>query len=434
MLRPTRRAFLASSALLASGGLRPPRARAADLPTTGVADPALAPFDKLLTEFVIEQRMPGAAVAVAHGGKLVCARGFGYANVEKRIPVQPDSPFRIASVSKPITAVAVMVLAEQGKLELGEPVLKYVKLKPAVPAGGRFDRRWEKVTVRQCLQHTGGWDRARRGGYDPIGIPGRVSRALGLKGPPKPEDIVRYMMGQPLDFDPGEKMAYSNLGYLVLGRVIEAVGRAKYEPWVKKNVLAPVKAGGMSLCKAAPERRPKGEVRYYDSQKRTGPCLYPPHTGEQVPLPDGAENIEGFESHGGWVASAVDLVRFASAFDYGRKSPLLSDASIKAMWARPEGAAGYDADKKPKPAYYGCGWMVRPGGGPGRANTWHNGLMSGTSSLLVRRWDGLNWAVLFNTDANPQGKFPASLIDGSMHAAADAVRQWPDADLFEKFK
>jgi N-acyl-D-amino-acid deacylase len=434
MLRTTRREFLASSAFLCAGSVRPPLAGGADVTATGAADPNLAPFDKLVSEFVSEHNLPGAAVAVTRGGKLVYARGFGYANVEKKLPVQPDSLFRIASVSKPITAVAVMMLAQQGKLKLDDPALKYVKLEPALPAGGEFDKRWEKVTVRQCLQHTGGWDRDRKGGFDPIAMPRQISRALGLSGPPSPDDIVRYMMGRPLDFDPGAKMVYSNLGYLVLGRAIEALTKTKYEPWVKKNVLAPVKAAGMSLGKGLPEKRAKGEVLYYDSKKRTGICLYAPRAGGRVPLPDGAENIEGFEAHGGWVASAVDLVRFASAFDYGRKSPLLSEASIKEMWARPEGAAGLDAGGKPKAAYYGCGWSVRPVGSTGKANAWHTGLIPGTSTLLVRRWDGLNWAVLFNTDAAPDGKQPASLIDGPMHAAADAVKKWPAADLFEKFK
>jgi N-acyl-D-amino-acid deacylase len=433
MLHPTRRAFLASSALLATGGVSPPLG-AAEVPVTGAADPALAPFGKLLTEFVTEHKLPGAAVAVTRGGRLVYARGFGHANVEKKLPVHPDSLFRIASISKPITAVAVMMLADHGKVKLGDPVLKYVKLKPAVPAGAQFDKRWEKVTVRHCLQHTGGWDRSRKGGFDPISIPRRISQALDLSGPPTPDDIVRYMMGRAIDFEPGTKMVYSNLGYLVLGRVIEAVTGQKYEPWVKKNVLAPVRAGGMSLGKALPEERPKGEVHYYDAEKRTGGCLYPPRAGQQVPLPDGVENIEGFEAHGGWVSSAVDLVRFASAFDYGRKSPLLSANAIKEMWARPQGAAGHDAGGKPKAAYYGCGWNVRPVGNTGKANTWHNGLIGGTSTLLVRRWDGLNWAVLFNTDSNPKSRQPASLIDGPMHRAADAVKEWPDIDLFARFK
>jgi N-acyl-D-amino-acid deacylase len=377
--------------------------------------------------------LPGAGVAVARHGKLVYARGFGFADEEKKAPVQPDSLFRLASISKPITAAGVMLLVEHEKVKLDDPVLKYIKLKPAVPPGGSFDKRWEKVTVRQCLHHTGGWDRDKKsgfdkGGFDPIGVPGRISRALSLNGPPTPDDIVRYMMGHPLDFDPGAKMVYSNLGYLVLGRVIEEATGQKYEPWVKKHVLAPVKATGMALGRGVPEKRPKAEVHYYDSKARKGPCLYPPRTGQQVPLPDGAENIEGFEAHGGWVASAVDLVRFASAFDYGRKSPLLAAETLKEVWARPGGAAGFDANKKPRDVYYGCGWEVRPVGNAGNVSAWHSGLISGSSTLLVRRFDGLNWAVLFNTDADADGKRPADLIDEPMHAAADAVKKWPEGD------
>jgi len=431
MPRPSRRAFLASAGTIAATGGFGPSLHGAEPPATGAADPNLAPFDKLFHEFLAEHKVPGAGVAVTRNGKLVYARGFGFADVEKKAPVQPDSLFRIASVSKPLTAVGVMQLVEQGKVKPNDPVLKHIKLKAAVPTGGQFDPRWEKVTVRQCLQHTGGWDRDKKGGFDPIGVPGRITRALTLNGPPTPDDIVRYMLGQPLDFDPGEKMVYSNLGYLVLGRVMEAVTGQGYEPWMRRHVLAPVKANDMALGKGLPEKRARAEVRYYDSKERKGTCLYPPRAGQSVPLPDGAENIEGFEAHGGWVASAVDLVRFAAALDYGHTSPLLSAESIKEMWARP---AGLEPNKKPKDVYYGCGWSVRPVGNTGKANTWHSGLISGASTLLVRRWDGLNWAVLFNTDATGKGEQPVNLIDGPMHAAADAVKKWPGGDLFEKYR
>lgn len=420
----TRRAFLASAALAATGGFRSPlRGEEANL----------APFDNLLAQFVSEHRLPGAAAAVTRGGKLAYARGFGFADLDRRILMRPDALFRTASVSKPITAVAVMLLVDRGKVRLDEPVRSYLKLTPAVPAGETFDLRWERVTVRHCLQHTGGWDRGAKGGFDPIATPGRITKALALDGPPSPDDVVRYMLGRPLDFDPGSRMAYSNLGYVVLGRVIEAATGQRYEPWVTHNVLGPCGAGGMLLARAAPEKRPPLEVKYHDSYRRTGTCLYPPRAGQRVPFPDGAENIEAFEAHGGWVSSAVDLVRFASAFDYGRKSPLLSEAAIKEMWARPDGSAGYDADKKPLAAYYGCGWMVRPVRG-GRANTWHNGLIAGTSTILVRRHDGLNWAVLFNADSTATGEQPSGLIDGPMHGAADAVKTWPADDLFDQFK
>ncbi len=411
-MTPSRRAFLASVVAL-TGGVRSPL-RAAD---------DLAPFDNLLAKLLVDHKLPGAAVAVTRGGKLVYSRGFGYADAETRRLMKPDALFRVASISKPITAVAVMLLVDRGKVKLDAPVMSYLKLRPA---GAEFDPRWEKVTVRQCLQHTGGWDRDAKGGFDPIGTPGRITRALELVGPPAPDDVVRYMMGRPLDFDPGLRYAYSNLGYLVLGRIIETVTGQRYEPWVLLNVLGPCAAGGMLLARALPEKRPAAEVRYHDSRPRTGECLYPPRAGQKVPVPDGAMNIEAFEAHGGWVSSAVDLVRFASALDSDRKSPLLSADALKEMWARPAGAAGFRITGQPRASYYGCGWSVRPVGDTGKANAWHTGLIPGTSTLLVRRHDGLNWAVLFNTDANEKGEQPAGLIDGPMHTAADAVKVWPE--------
>jgi N-acyl-D-amino-acid deacylase len=160
-----------------------------------------------------------------------------------------------------------------------------------------------------------------------------------------------------------------------------------------------------------------------------------PRQGEMVPLPYGGENLDAFEAHGGWIASAIELVRFASAFDDPDRCPLLSPASIETMWARPPGASGFEPDGKPRAAYYACGWNVRPVGADGRANTWHGGLIAGTSSLLVRRYDGLDWAVLFNTDSAvpPDRSTLASLIDPRLHQAARAVFTWPEEDLFPRF-
>src|SRR4051812_36316714 len=123
----SRRAFLTSAAALPVC-LHTRLAKSAELPVTGAADPNLAPFDKLMTGFVAEHAIPGASLAVTRNGRLVYARGFGYADVENKTPVEPGALFRIASVSKPITGVAVMHLLDAGKIKLDDPVLKYVTL------------------------------------------------------------------------------------------------------------------------------------------------------------------------------------------------------------------------------------------------------------------------------------------------------------------
>lgn len=400
------------------------------IPITGVANADLQPFDKLMTSFVEEHKVPGASLAVTRRGKLVYARGFGYADVDKKEPVRPDSLFRIASVSKPITAVAIMRLVEKGKIGLDDKVVDHMHLTPFLADGAKPDPRWKQITVRHCLQHRGGWDRKKS--FDPIGRAWDIAKALGIKPPVRPLHVVRWMMGQPLDFDPGERMAYSNLGYLVLGRIIEAATGRKYEEVVKKEILAPLGIKEMKLGRALIENRHQGEVHYYDARKRMGPALYPPRVGQRVPAQYGADNFEAYEAHGGWIASAVELVKFASAFDDLSRCPILGAKAIREMWARPAGPAGNDGDGQPKATYYGCGWNVRPIGNMGQSSDWHTGYIGGSEALLVRRWDGLNWAVLFNTNGDPQGKSLANSIDAGVHEAADAVKKWPEQDQFDR--
>ena len=400
-------------------------------PVTGTAHPDLAPFDILMTSFVEQNKVPGASLAVTRGGKLVYARGFGFSDVENKEAVLPESLFRIASVSKPLTAVAILQLAEKGKLKLDDLVMDHLKVKSVAYPNSKFDERWKKITIRHCLQHTGGWDRDKS--FDPIVRALAIAKALKIEPPVGPDHLVQYMLGQPLDFDPGESYAYSNLGYLVLSRILETITGQKYEAHMKKVVLEPLGIKKARLGRALAENRAKGEVKYYDAKNRMGPGLYPPMLDKQVPIQYGASNLEAYEAHGGWIASSVELVKFASAFDDSQKSPLLSAKSIAAMWAAPTGEPGHDKDGKPKASFYGCGWQVRPIGTAGKANTWHTGYIPGSEAILVRRSDGLNWAVLFNTANNPDGKSLAGLIDGKVHEAANEVKRWPTVNLFAKY-
>ncbi len=409
---PTRRTFLASAAgLFASQAFAQTDAK------------GLEPFDKLMEAFLADNKVPGAALAVARGGKIVHARGYGFADVEAKEPVKPDSLFRIASVSKPITAVAVMQLLERGRLELEDPVLDLMGLQPLLADGAKADERWQKITVRHCLQHTGGWDRDVS--YDPIVKAWDIAKAFGAKPPVTPEHVVRYMMGKPLDFEPGERYAYSNLGYLVLGRIVEKLGKKPYEQYIQEKVFKPLGITTARLGKALVENRAKGEVRYYDSRKGTGRCLYPPKLGETVPTVYGAMNLEAFEAHGGWIASAIDLAKFAAAFDDPKSCPILGSKVIEQMGARPPGKPGTDSKGQPRTSYYACGWQVRQVGGPGRANYSHSGYIPGTEAILVRRQDGLNWAVLFNTNNGADGKSLAGKIEAKVHDTANEVKDWP---------
>jgi N-acyl-D-amino-acid deacylase len=187
----------------------------------------------------------------------------------------------------------------------------------------------------------------------------------------------------------------------------------------------------MRLGRAQLQDRFSGEVAYHDTRKRVGPCLYPPRLREPVPLPDGADNFEMYEAHGGWVASAVDLLRFARGFDTSVRSPVLSASSMGTLLARPDGPAGYEADGRPRGHYYACGWRVRPNGTGGRANVWHMGTVWGASAMLVRRGDGISWAALFNTDSTPSGTKLPDALDDRFHEAADRVNEWPEGERLD---
>jgi N-acyl-D-amino-acid deacylase len=237
-----------------------------------------------------------------------------------------------------------------------------------------------------------------------------------------PEAIIRYMLRRPLDFDPGSRYAYSNFGYCLLGRVVEKVSGKSYHDYVRQEVLAPLGAHDTQLGRTLLAGRLPHEVRY-DAGDRKGNAVLGPQLGKPVPLPYGAWCLEAMDSHGGWVATAADLVRFAEAFDHPDRCKVLNARSIETMFARPPGEAGFDKGK-PREVYYACGWSVRPYGKDSR-NTWHTGSLDGTSTILVRRTDGLTWAVLFNSRDGGKGGEPASEIDSLVHKAADAVKNWP---------
>jgi CubicO group peptidase (beta-lactamase class C family) len=406
---------------------QPSQASKASPPMTGQDVPELESFDRFMRGFIVDEHLPGAALAISRGNRLVYARGFGLADRETGKPVEPTSLFRLASVSKPFTATAVLQLVDRKMLHLDDRIWNVLRLSEPKWKGARFDPRWKDITVHELLQHRGGWDRDKS--FDPISRMHDIAQKLGIKLPVRPEHILRYMLGFPFDFPPGERYAYSNFGYILLGLAIHQITGREYEEYIRCEVLSRLGIHQMRLGHALLEERAKGEVKYYDSHNRTGSAVSGPQIGQTVPLPYGAENFEAFVAHGGWIASAPELVRFAAALDDPEHCPVLSAKSIETMFARPPGLAGHDANGRPIDSYYGCGWSVRPVGNKGKFNSWHTGLIAGTSTLLVRRFDRLHWAVLFNTEANPAGKQPASLIDPLMHGVSDKVRHWPDREI-----
>lgn len=394
---------------------------------TGQSADELVQLDDLMQSLIEEHRLPGAALAVTHNGRLVHARGYGYADVEAREPATPQSLYRIASISKPVTAVAILQLVEQGKLKLDTPVFEILDgYEPHLESDAKFDERQNDITIQHLLQHRGGWDRGKS--FDAMFRPIDFAETLGQKPPAGPHEITRVMLGLPLDFDPGTQYAYSNYGYCLLGRVIEKLSGMPYDEYVKEHVLAPIGVTTMRIGKTHLEGRQKNEVRYYSPFP--GESVFADDLRERVPHPYGAWHLEAMDSHGAWIASAVDLARFASAFDDPEECRILKADSVRAFLTHPSGKAG---DQTKPGRYYGLGWSVSVAD-DGQATASHGGSLPGTNTALIRRPDGINIVVLFNTRATPHTGRITSIAEPKLQEAVNSVESWPNHDLFSEFK
>ncbi|WP_242907623.1 serine hydrolase domain-containing protein [Actinomadura terrae] len=377
---------------------------------TGPLPAALAGFDSTMKSFMQARNIPSGQLAVVRKGRLVLARGYTW-SADTAFTTQPTSLFRVASLSKPVTATAVLRLVQDGKLKLTD------RAAPLLGLPTTADPRLKDVTVLRLLQHLGGWDSSVSA--DPMFQDATIAKALGVSLPVSQANIMKYTSGRKLDHTPGTKYAYSNYGFLLLGRIIEKVTGKSYASYVQQAVLTPRAIKRMKLGHS--RTAASGEVHYYSGY--TGPTVFD-NSGKTVAYPYGAFNLENMDAHGGWLATALDLTRFAGIYDGG--TSVLNSTSVKRAFAKPE--TGINGDGY----YYGCGWMVRPVTGGTGMNTWHTGSLAGTYTLLVRRNDGLAWAALF--DQRQEGDAPGyGDIDPALHKAANAVRTWPTGDLSSRY-
>ena len=399
-----------------------------DVPITGAAVPGMGSYDQTIPYLMRKYAIPGGAVAVLRDGKLIYARGFGYADVDSGTQVQPDALFRIASVSKPITGVAIMKLVEEGKLQLDERVAPFIAHLTPAP-GATVDPRWEQITIRQLLDHTAGWDRDKpNGGFDPMFRPAIAAAAVGAPAPASAETVIRYMKGLPLDFDPGTRHVYSNFGYAILGRVIERLSGMPYEEYVRARVLQPAGAHRTRLGRTRLSGALPDEVKYYlpgePSLGLSAPLVPSVFPGESaVPINYGGYYLEAMDSHGGWVSSTVDLLRFLTGVDGRANRPDILSAGLVAEMT----SNGVAVPCGGGPCYYAGGWLIRPV--QGDATWWHGGSLAGTSTLLVRSYHNYSWVALFNARVNG---FDAEL-DASLWTALAQVTSFPTHDLFSTF-
>lgn len=384
----------------------------------------LVPFSWAVPALLKKYDIPGASFAIMKDGRLVVAEGHGFADRDTRVRVHPDTLFRIASVSKPLTGVGILMLVQRGKLGLDDRAFAILDDLRPFP-GETADPRLADITVRDLLRHSGGWITQE---VDPQFMSTEIARDTGLPAPASAETIIRYWMGRPLQFTPGTQYSYANFGYNVLGRIIETVTGQSYEDYMNSVVLTPLHIRRMQIGKTLKEQRAAGEASYYDVP--AGPLFDSvfPAMGK-VPEAYGAWNHPALDAHGGWIASTVDLLRLVRGLEgSGGVTPVLSAALIQQMTA-------FQALPGQSPTSYpGLAWRVALPPLVTSEEWSHSGALQGCcAALLVRRADGISYAILFNLLPTDYAGFFNELIPLMRNEIA-RVKRWPQRDLFGSYQ
>jgi serine beta-lactamase-like protein LACTB len=297
--------------------------------------------EKATSRFMAANSVPGISAALVQDGELVWSEGFGMADLENFVPATSSTLFRLGSISKPITATAILELSERGKLDLDAEVQTYC---PAFPK-----KEWP-ITTRELLGHLGGIRH-----YNPDGkgdIPDDSAKHFSSM-----EDSLQIFAGDPLFSKPGTKFHYSTYGYTVLGCVLEGAVFEKYVDYVKENVFKPT---GMEATQADDYFAVvQHRTRWYHKDKSG--------VVQNAGVLDSSYKIPG----GGLVSSADDMARFEIAIMADR---LLKPATREMMWTTQKTTDG-------GPTTYGLGWDIWTK--YGLHLTGHDGGQQGTSTSIV---------------------------------------------------
>jgi CubicO group peptidase (beta-lactamase class C family) len=365
--------------------------------------------EKAIDSFLRKWSIAGASVAIAKDGKLVYAHGFGYADTASRSVTQPYNQFRIASISKLITAVAIMKLQEAGKLTLDDKVFGPDAILNDPYFSNPKDKRVYDITVAHLLSHEAGW--TQRYG-DQMFMPISIADAMGIKPPVDTRAIIRFALDKRLHYKPGSGRAYSNLGYSILGLIVEKISGMGYEDYCRKAIFEPIGMYDMKIAGNLPSDKEPFEVTYYaPTDVVLKPSIY--GTGELVTPSYGGNDIKTLGGAGAWLATAPDLMRLLLAVDgLDTRPDILSEESIRFMTDNNNGFAP-------------VGWKTTVYNG----TWWRTGSFPGSAGMMKRQSDGISWVVLFNSSAW-NGPEIYSYINNMMSRVISLVKPWPDVDLF----
>ncbi|MDX9781569.1 MAG: serine hydrolase domain-containing protein [Bacteroidales bacterium] len=367
-------------------------------------------LDSQIERFMREWQIKGASLAVMKDEKLIYSKGYGWADEETGVRMEPSNILRIASLSKLITATGIMKLVEDSLLTLQSRVFGEGGILPFPSDDEIIDSRVRKITIEHLLRHQGGF--TLRAG-DPMFSTTLMTRRLKMDTVPNNDQIIRYCASGRLGFQPGNGTRYSNLGYVILSRVIEEVTGMSYDNYIKNVVLKPIGITDMHLANNFYEEKYPNESRYYEPSNEPLVEAYD-GSGRMVQRCYGGNNIKDLQGAGAWVASPSELLLFVASIDGKEGIPdILSKESIAIMTSS-------------TPQKLPIGWAkVNSSGEWSRTGT-----LSGSSALLKCQKNGITWVLITNTSSWKGARFPRQ-IDNLLKSGLTKIKEWPERNLFE---
>jgi CubicO group peptidase (beta-lactamase class C family) len=425
LVRPSslrRIVFAALSLCLVSMGLSS-TSRAQSIPISGQPVSAFAPLDTIMENLMTQYSSPGASLAISYNGKLVYARGYGYAEVDTKNPVQPDTIMRWASNSKPLTAIGIYNLIQAGKLKLTDKPFVTIFTDLTPPSGTTYNTELNNITIQDLLLHQGGWDDTEV--PDPVfEYEDAAAQALGDAVPATPKELIEYMMSQPLQHTPGTTYAYSNLGYIVLGQVISKVSGGNYtsyESYMQTNIFNPHGMGRLQPAQTFLDQQLPNEAAYYDYPNAPlEPNVYDPN-GPYVPEQYGGYSLPLNHANGGWAGAAIDVVREWDIMNGQITPAIITNPSIETNL---NSSVGVYFPTAP----VGEGWIYT-----------FFGSLPGTNSLVhmdtsKTNYPGnLTFGAVFNTRNGDNIEEPETDATNQIATALQSVKTWPSGDLFSTY-
>ena len=350
------------------------------------AIPELEALDKKINRYLQKWQIKGASLAIVRNDSLVYAKGYGWADQELEIPMEPGHIMRVASVSKLITSAGIMVLQDQGKLTIKDKVFG-----PEGILNDEFfteltscDKRYNKITVEDIMRHRSGFNR------DPVFSSIDVQKQMRLDHPPTKEDYFKLVLGKRMSAPAGHTTKYSNFGYIVLSEIIEKVSGQDYETFINEHVMNPAGCYDMHIGGIYYDDKRDNEVRYYTHE---GDGKYIPdfrNPEDSVERCYGGSNLPLLSGAGAWCSSPIELARFVSSINgKGIIEDIISKEAINQM------TEYYDENT------YSLGWNdTHPTKGWNRTGT-----LAGTSALIRHYPDGECWILVTNTSTYKGPRF-----------------------------